>query len=509
MGFLVSMTEVMRRQQPRMLIHTPAQEMAMRLVSALRKGIRNLSTPNFRKAGAGHPHSAPRTNKQKGRRDGSLCVDLLLASPSGDVCMIGWIDDELVRLEEMKLQLGNNTHSVAPDQLIRWHRSDVAKHLGSGHSLNTFGIFWIGRIDDPSCLDDSVRIACRFDQHSALHVMKATFVSDQEFLERTLDFLAGKEYSDIDSKLFSGPFLQAKSFLIMLWKNYCSKQSIDSILRYGAITQNPSLTAITVLFGSAEPIALQSRLLYGKVPPGKVEIIYVNNSPDIKEAASREAELFHQVTGHTVTVINLTDNIGFGAANDIGVKHGHSQLIAFINPDVFDASGSWYRVLDGTHRDMPADIFGAVMTYADGAVMHDGMEIIHDRLLLDKLEGQPKHLLTVNHFSKGSPPWTIPTDRNREVPAVSGAFICTTKAFHESLGGFNNDYLYGHYEDADYCLRARKAGYRVCVLRNLRLVHMEGKGSKSKPFHRGARLINRCTFTQNWYDMPEISILPV
>lgn len=480
----------------------------MSIVTTLRKRIRGIVCPHSTKAGTGQPCISPPSPSLWGRRDGSLCVDVLLASPSGDICMIGWIDDELVRLEDVKLQLNGKSHPILPEQLIRWHRSDVAQHLGSGHGLNTFGVFWVGRIDGTTSKDDTARIVCSFSQHDVAHEMKATFVSDQEFLERTLDFLAGKEHSDIDRKLFHSSFLQAKNHLITLWKNYCSKQSIDSIVTYGPIVQNPSFTAATVLFGNAEPIALQSRLLYGKVPPGKVEIIYVNNSPDITEAASREAELFHLATGHTVTVINLTENIGFGAANDMAVAHSHSDLIAFINPDVFDTSGAWYRVIDGLHREMPADVCGAVLTYADGAVMHDGMEIVHDRMQLEKLDGQPEHLLTVNHYSKGSPGWTIPANKDREVPAVSGAFICTTKALHESLGGFNNDYLYGHYEDADYCLRARKAGHSVCVLRNLQLVHMEGKGSTSKPFHRGARLINRCTFTQNWYDVPAANNQP-
>jgi GT2 family glycosyltransferase len=442
---------------------------------------------------------APSPPLTDGHREGTFFIDQLIASSGGDICFIGWIDDEFADISGIDVKIDKHTFFVPSQEMVRWNRPDVAQHLGSRTRANTFGAFWIGRMETEHGFIHDGHFKARFESHKPTSSVKVNLLTEQEFLEHFLQFLSDKEQSGIEKRLFADSFLKTRSHVIDLWHRQRDAQTIKSDQTYGEPPKNPEFAAISVLYGTAEPVALQSRLLYGNVPCGKVEIIYVNNSPEISENIHREAHLFHVTTGHTVRVITLTENIGFGAANDIAVSHCISDVIALVNPDVFDASGKWYHTLASYKGNLPAPVCGAVLSYADGAIMHDGIDVISDPTIMENIEGQPSQLLTAEHFGKGAPPWALPSQGYRTVPAVSGAFICTTKEIHESIGGFDKDYVFGHYEDADYCLRAWSSGQQVCVLRELVLVHMEGKGSTSKPFHRGGRLINRCTFTQRWH----------
>ena len=74
------------------------------------------------------------------------------------------------------------------------------------------------------------------------------------------------------------------------------------------------------------------------------------------------------------------------------------------------------------------------------------------------------------------------------------------RAWFETLGGFTEDYVFGHYEDADLCLKSIQAGV-VPWIHDIRLWHLEGQGSVHLPVHAGGALVNRWLFTKTWSDL--------
>ena len=114
-----------------------------------------------------------------------------------------------------------------------------------------------------------------------------------------------------------------------------------------------------------------------------------------------------------------------------------------------------------------------------------------------------RNLLRVEHYGKGAPLWAPEYVASRPLPAVTGAFISMDRAWFEKLGGFNEDYIFGHYEDADLCLKSLQAG-TPAWLHDLRMWHLEGKGSHKQPQHEGGSLLNRWLFCRTW----ESTIVP-
>ncbi len=139
--------------------------------------------------------------------------------------------------------------------------------------------------------------------------------------------------------------------------------------------------------------------------------------------------------------------------------------------------------------------------YDDGSLMHAGMYFEVDTVPGLTPGRKPEtSILRVEHYGKGAPPETARFLRSRPVPAVTGAFISVASDWFETLGGFTEDYIFGHYEDADLCLKSLEAG-RAPWLHDVRLWHLEGKGSVRGPVHEGGSAVNRWLFTKTWGEL--------
>jgi GT2 family glycosyltransferase len=61
----------------------------------------------------------------------------------------------------------------------------------------------------------------------------------------------------------------------------------------------------------------------------------------------------------------------------------------------------------------------------------------------------------------------------RDADYCSGAFLMIRTALWTRLGGFDDAYAPGYYEEADFCLRLKAAGFRVVVDPRIAVDHFE------------------------------------
>ena len=89
--------------------------------------------------------------------------------------------------------------------------------------------------------------------------------------------------------------------------------------------------------------------------------------------------------------------------------------------------------------------------------------------------------------ANGVPRDDLPLQR---VDAVSGALMVVPRALFERVGGFDAGYRL-HAEDLDLCRRVRAAGAAVACANDVRVVHVRGVSSRTRPWfvewhkHRG------------------------
>ena len=84
------------------------------------------------------------------------------------------------------------------------------------------------------------------------------------------------------------------------------------------------------------------------------------------------------------------------------------------------------------------------------------------------------NLWTNTHPGKGLPAEIIKTNSHLvDVEAITGACVLLSLENYNMLGGLDENYILGDYEDSDFCLRARRKGLSIKLNRSLHLYHLE------------------------------------
>lgn len=436
-------------------------------------------------------------------------IDRFLVSESGFCLLIGWLADEGCDPPQFRLIGGEFSVELPVTTMYRHARPDVEGSVKSG--AYDYGFVLFGQSPSKSLLKQSVLFQVTSIAGAFQAKVTPELVSNKRLMDTLLHRVgsieahAGKEIT-LHSFL-AGP---AGASLVELFRTYVAASTTNPYVeRFRSRKVRHSF--VTVLFGSTEPVKLQPMLFSSeKVDFG--EWIYVCNSPEDADEILSYAHLMSDLYDVMVTVIVMGANAGFGAANNIAIEHAAGERIFLINPDVhvFPAyAGDLQHFL--ANDDWGTSLWGGLLFYNEHILMHSGMYVARDAFVrrnsLNWIEGPaalPSHcqLLRVEHFEKSVPiderDWREP----KKVMAVSGALMAFGKTHFEKLGGFSTRYVYGHYEDADLSLRWAKTIGAVAVHPQIRLIHLEGQGSKVRGEEfRGAAIANRHFFTTQFAEL--------
>ena len=102
-------------------------------------------------------------------------------------------------------------------------------------------------------------------------------------------------------------------------------------------------TIVVCLYGRPEYFFLQNCLYSGLVGMDEYEFVYVSNSPEMAETLLREAQRANLLYGLPTTLVILSGNAGFGAANNAAARAARSDRLLIVNPDVFPRDPDWAR----------------------------------------------------------------------------------------------------------------------------------------------------------------------
>ncbi len=172
-------------------------------------------------------------------------------------------------------------------------------------------------------------------------------------------------------------------------------------------------------------------------------------------------------TGFPKVRLVKTDNRGFGAANNVGVQHARTSIVAFANPDTV-ASSLWLAMLC--------------------AAVKPGKTVATTPALL---MSRPTHVNTIGlalHLTGHGLMrfYDQPLDRIRRTdyaPGVSGVGFAMDREDYVRLGGFE-EAIFLYNDDTELSWRLRKSGFRVRVAWDAHLLHdYRGSRGHGKLFH--------------------------
>lgn len=231
------------------------------------------------------------------------------------------------------------------------------------------------------------------------------------------------------------------------------------------------IAAVVVTYRSLETVEPCLRRLLDADGVGAVRVVD-NGSDDgtlalVQRLAAREPRL---------KFIANPDNPGFAVACNQGARACDAPWIAFVNPDCLVEHDTLVRLRDACRALGPA-LVGCELLDDDGRP--DPAARRRDPDFARMLAGGGSDLSVA---SDGAPVQCV--------DAISGALMLLPRTLFDAVGGLDEGYRL-HAEDLDFCRRVRLAGGTVAIANDVRVLHVRGVSSRSRPFfvewhkHRG------------------------
>jgi GT2 family glycosyltransferase len=203
---------------------------------------------------------------------------------------------------------------------------------------------------------------------------------------------------------------------------------------------------------------------------------YENFKVIVVDNASSDDSISYLQNLSWVKVIPLKKNYGFAIANNIAIKYAIDAL----NPDYFLLLNNDTKLIEPNWLTTLVDIFQK----------HNDIGILGSKLLNNDLSLQNIGIF----FDKDGFHWPKPTNLSAlpilvDVDVILGACFMIRRNVVERIGFLDEGFFPYQFEEADYCVRARKVGFRVCSCRDSTVVHLS-KGSIGRTPSESFYLIN-------------------
>jgi O-antigen biosynthesis protein len=189
-----------------------------------------------------------------------------------------------------------------------------------------------------------------------------------------------------------------------------------------------------------------------------VEILVVDNGSTKHETLS-----YLRTHEDLVRVIRDDAPFNYSRLNNEAVQRASGDVICLLNDDTEVMTPDWLDELVGQLMQPGVGAVGARLLYDDGRVQHAGVVLGiggvagHSHRGYDRLQwGYGARLHTV-----------------RTVSAVTGACVVVRRQAWEEVGGLDEEFLPIAFNDVDFCLRLRAAGWRIVWTPYAELIHHE------------------------------------
>jgi GT2 family glycosyltransferase len=266
-----------------------------------------------------------------------------------------------------------------------------------------------------------------------------------------------------------------------------------SRIDFGQIPASPRFSLIIPLYGRVDFIEYQMGVFSRHRPIRHFEIIYVLDDPGKQRELQSLAQSVFERFQVPFRLLLLPRNLGFGPANNVGLRAATGQFICFLNSDIFPITDDWMERLVARLEQHPdIGVIGARLLFEDGSVQHEGCFY----RILKEFGGWT----FIEHTNKGRRP--SDSQELRRCDAITGACMVLRRSLALDLGGFDEAYIVGDFEDSDLCLRANARGLSCAVDNSVQLYHLERKsqGPPSQNWRMNLTLYNAWVHQGRWFN---------
>jgi len=231
--------------------------------------------------------------------------------------------------------------------------------------------------------------------------------------------------------------------------------------------------AIVVLTWNGKALTMECLESLASLAYGNVEVIVVDNgSSDGTTDAVRKAY------GDRVTIVENSSNLGFSRGNNVGVRHAlekGADFVLLLNNDTIVDPALLDRLVEAITASEDIGIVGPKIYYASppDRIWFAGGEVFLSR-------GVSRHI-GIRERDQGQ------YDAVRDVDYVTGCALMAGRRVFDAIGYLDPSFT-AYYEDVDFCMRARREGFRVVYAPGGKVWH---KISSSTGGQLGAAKVSR------------------
>jgi GT2 family glycosyltransferase len=238
-------------------------------------------------------------------------------------------------------------------------------------------------------------------------------------------------------------------------------------------TSTAPRVAIILLTWNGKALTLACLESLASLEYDAVEIIVVDNG-----STDGTADAVRGAYGDRVRVIENSSNLGFSRGNNVGIRRAlddGADLVLLLNNDTTVDPALVRHLADVIRSSGEIGIVGPKIYYASppDRIWFAGGEISLAR-------GVSRHI-GIRERDRGQ------HDEVRDVDYITGCALMARRQVFEAIGGLDPGFT-AYYEDADFCMRARRAGFRVVYVPSGRVWH---KISASTGGQLGAAKVSR------------------
>lgn len=224
---------------------------------------------------------------------------------------------------------------------------------------------------------------------------------------------------------------------------------------------------------------------------GNYEIIIIENN-------SKEEETFHYYEklcntsyereeriscqgqlpgGQRVKVVTWKEGFNYSAINNFGASFAAGEYLILLNNDIEVITQNWIEEMLGNCQRSEVGIVGARLYYPDNTIQHAGIVVGIDGIAANMFPGMKREREGYMHRAA----------IQLNYSAVTAACMMVERQIFEKVGGLEEG-LAVAFNDVDFCLRVREAGYLVVYNPWVEAYHYEsksrGKEDSKEKVHR-------------------------
>ena len=261
------------------------------------------------------------------------------------------------------------------------------------------------------------------------------------------------------------------------------------------------LDILIVNFNTAADLRVCLRSLHDAPPSRPHTICVVDNA----STDGSQAMVTTEFPG--VTLLPLERNVGFAAANNVGIRHTRSPLILLLNSDTLVPAGAVDRLIERL------EATGAVAAGPRLVNVQGDPEVSWGPMLTPW--GEARQALRVRQAGSSTPRARRRVERwtsvEREVDWVTGACLLVCREAAEAVGLLDERYFM-YEEDVDFCAALRARGGRVLFAPSAEVVHKRGgsfaaTGGAASPLYDRSHLAFYAKHAPQWVPLLRLWLL--